>query len=35
MTRFMPLDPLALKWSDSRYGFRPEVDCNAEEETQA
>jgi hypothetical protein len=24
-----------LKWSDSKYGFLPEEDCNAKEETQA
>ena len=29
------LDPPPLKWSDSKYGFLPEEDCNAEEETQA
>jgi len=28
-------DPPPLKWSDSKYGFRPEEDCNAKEETQA
>jgi hypothetical protein len=28
-------DPPPLKWSDSKYGFLPEEDCNAEEETQA
>jgi len=26
-------DPPPLKWSDSKYGFRPEEDCDAEEET--
>jgi hypothetical protein len=29
------IDPPPLKWSDSKYGFLPEEDCNAEEETQA
>jgi hypothetical protein len=24
-----------MKWSDSRYGFAIEEDCNGEEETQA
>ena len=23
------IDPPPLKWSDSKYGFRPEEDCNA------
>jgi len=30
-----PGDPPPLKWSDSKYGFLPEEDCDAEEETQA
>ena len=28
-------DPPPLKWSDSKYGFLAEEDCNAKEETQA
>ncbi len=27
-------DPPPLKWSDSKYGFRPEEDHDAEEDTQ-
>ena len=27
-------DTRPLKWSDSKYGFLPEEDCNAKEETQ-
>ena len=27
--------PPPMKWSDSKYGFAIEEDCNGEEETQA
>ena len=33
--QFAAADPPPLNWSDSKYGFLPEEDCNAEEETQA